>query len=171
MPTKPNNELSRAHYFWLWLTALGVGGGLPALAHTVTRRLHDSGSTSNSATAGVILMVAFALAVASRSVHVIVTSAFSDAYRVFRARHLFACSTLLLTAGTLTAYAVVVRDPFRQAFAYGRITGLDIVDVGTVIAALVCLVGAGLALTGAWDASLEERNWHRTLHLRSRRRI
>jgi hypothetical protein len=171
MSTKPIEELSPTHYFWRRLVALGVGLGLLVLAPTMSRRLDDSGYTSSSATVAVILVVMVAVAIAGRSVHVIVTSAFSDAYRVFRARHLVACASLLLASGTTVAYAVVVRDPFRRAFAHGRITGLDIIDVGTVIAALVCLVGAGVALSGAWDASLEERNWHRTLYLRSRRRI
>jgi hypothetical protein len=102
---------------------------------------------------------------------VIVTSAFSDAYRVFRARHLAFCAALLLGLGAVTAAVMVLHDPYDKLFAHGMITAEDIVDAGAVIAALVCWVGAGVAITGAWDASRAERNWHHTLHLYSRRRI
>jgi hypothetical protein len=63
------------------------------------------------------------------------------------------------------------RGPFDTLFAHGRITGEDIVDTAAVVAAVVCMVGAGVASIGAWDRMHEERNWHRTLHLHSRRRI
>ena len=66
---------------------------------------------------------------------------------------------------------MVVHDPFDKLFAHGRITAEDIVDVGIVIAAFVCWVGAGVAITGAWDTLHAERNWHRTMHLRGHRRI
>ncbi len=64
---------------------------------------------------------------------------------------------------------MVVHDPFDKLFAHGRITGEDIVDVGMVTAALSCLVGAGVALAGAWDRMHAERHWHRSLHLHGRR--
>jgi len=168
VPSEPITEVSTTGYFWRWLGALAAGLGVVLLAHPVARGL-ESDSGGGPATFGVVLAVAIALTIVGRSTHVIVTSAFSDAHRVFRARHLFGCASVLLVAGATTARAVVVRDPFRLVFAHGRITGLDLVDVATVIAALVCLVGAGVALTGSWDARDEERNWHRTLRLHSRR--
>jgi hypothetical protein len=174
--TKPTSalsptELSPTRYFWLRLALLGAGLGVLVLTHRVTGQLDDSVATDTSAVIGGLVVVALALALVARSAHVIVTSAFSDAYRVFRARHLAVCAALLLGIGALTAAMMVVHDPFDKLFAHGRITAEDIVDAGIVTAALVCWIGAGVAITGAWDASRAERNWHRTLHLYSRRRI
>jgi hypothetical protein len=171
MSMKPTSDLSPTRYFWLRLALLGAGLGVVALTHRVAGRLDDSVASGRSAMAAVFLIVALSVAVVGRSVHVIVVSAFSDAYRVFRARHLAVCAALLLGIGALTAIVMVVHDPFDKLFAYGRVTAEDIVDAGVVIAALVCLVGAGVAITGAWDASHAERNWHHTLHLHSRRRL
>jgi hypothetical protein len=171
MSTTPTSERSPTRYFRLRLGLLGAGLGVLALTHRITGRLDDSVATGRSAVIGALMIVAVSLAVVGRSVHVIVTSAFSDAYRVFRARHLAFCAALLFGIGVLTAIAMVVHDPFDKLFAYGRITAEDIVDAGIVVAALVCWVGAGVATTGAWDASHAERNWHRTLHPHSRRRL
>jgi hypothetical protein len=168
MANEPITRLSPTRYVWLWLGALTAGLAAVLLAHPVAREL-DAGSASGRATLGLALSTVIALALTVKAVHVLVTSAFSDAYRVFRARHLFACASTLVVTGAVTARAVVVREPFRHVFAYGWVNGMDIVDVATVIAALVCLVGAGVALTGAWDARHAERNWHRMLRLHSRR--
>lgn len=171
MSTKSASEFSPTRYFWLWLALLGTGLGFLVLAHRLSQQLDGSVATSRSAVVGVLVVIALSLALVARSVQVIVTSAFSDAYRVFRARHLAVCATLLLSIGALTAAVMVVHDPFDKLFAHGRIAAEDLVDAGLVIAALVCSVGAGVALTGAWDSSRAERNWHHTLHLYSRRRI
>ena len=170
MRNEPITGRAPTRYVWLWLGALTAGLGAVLLAHPVAREV-DAGDANTAATIGLALSTVIALSLTAKSVHVLVTSAFSDAYRVFRARHLFACASTLLVTGAITARAVVVREPFRHVFAHGSVNGLDIVDVATVIAALVCLVGAGVALTGAWDARHEERNWHRTLRLHSRRSI
>ncbi len=158
MSLEPITELSPTRYFWLRLAALAAGFCLLGLAHGFTQR--SGGSDGRQAMIGVILLVAVSLTMVGRSVHVIVTTGFSDAHRVFRSRHLLFCATLLLLAGTGAAYAVVTHDPFGRLFAHGQITGEDVVDVGVVVAALVCMVGAGVALTGSWDASRAERNWH-----------
>jgi hypothetical protein len=109
--------------------------------------------------------------VVGRAVYVIVTSAFSDAYRIFRTRHLLVCATLLFLVAASEAGLLIWRGPFDKFFAHGRITGEVIIEVAAVLAALVCMVGAGVALTGAWERRHVERNWHKTLHLQSRRRI
>lgn len=141
------------------------------LAHHVTRRLDDPADGTAFATAVSILVVAATLGIVARAVYVIVTSAFSDSYRVFRARHLTLCTVLLFAVAAGQAGMVFWRGPFDTLFAYGRIAPGDLVDAATVIAAVVCMVGAGVASIGAWDRMHEERNWHRTLHLHSRRRI
>jgi uncharacterized membrane protein YidH (DUF202 family) len=171
MLTETTTPVSPTRYFWLQLTALASGLGALFLAHHVTRRLDDSTASTTFATVVVIVLVAASLAVIGRAVYVIVTSAFSDAYRVFRTRHLLFCGTLLFAVAASEAGWLIWRGPFDKFFAHGRITGEVIVEVSTVLAALVCMVGAGVALTGAWERRHVERNWHRTLHLYSRRRI
>ena len=171
MSTTTTSELSPTRYFWLRLALLAAGLGVLVLTHRVASRLDDSVATGRSAVTGVLAIVALSLTVVGRSVHVIVTSAFSDAYRVFRARHLAVCAAILLGIGAVSAALMVVHDPFDKLFAHGRITAEDIVDASIVIAALMCSVGAGVAITGAWDTSRAERNWHHTLHLYSRRRL
>ena len=169
MPTETTTVRSPTSYLWLQLAALGTGLGVLFFAHGLTQWIDDGAAGTTFTTAALVLVVTLSLAVIWRAVHVIVTSAFSDAYRVFRSRHLLACGSLLLFIAAAEAGTVIHRGPFEKFFAHGRITGEVMVDVATVVAALVCMVGAGVALTGAWDRRNEERNWHRTLHLPSRR--
>jgi len=170
MATRTTTELSPTHYLRLQLATLGGGIGTLVLAHTLTGRMNDSVTGATPTTVIVLLLVIpLALAAVARSTFVIVTSGHSDAYRIFRCRHLFAAGALLLVAGATIAASMVVHDPFDKLFAHGRITGEDIVDVGIVAAALICMVGAGVAFTGAWDRLHVERHWHRSLHLSSRR--
>ncbi len=171
MLMETTTEVSPTRYFWLQLAALGGGFGALFLAHFVSQRLEDSAASATFTTVVLLVVVIAALAVIGRAVYVIVTSAFSDAYRVFRTRHLMACAALLFAVAIGAAAAVVVRGPFDTLFAHGMITGEDIADVATFVATVVCMVGAGVSLTGAWDRMHAERNWHRTLHLHSRRRI
>ncbi len=161
--------MSPTRYFWTQLAALGAGLGAIFLAHDVTRQLDDSTADTTFSTAVVMLVVSTALALVARAVYVIVTSAFSDAYRVFRTRHLVVCGALLFLVAAGAAGALVTRGPFEKLFAHGRITGEDVIDLATMVAAGVCMIGAGVASIGAWDRMHEERNWHRTLHLHSRR--
>lgn len=164
-------ELSPTRYFWLQLTALGAGLGGLFLAHHLTSRLDDSAAGTLLATAVVMLVITTTLGVVARAVYVMVTSAFSDAYRVFRTRHLMACTAVLSGVAIVEAGVVFWRGPFDTLVAHGRITPGDLVDAATVVAAVVCMVGAGVASIGAWDRLHEERNWHRTLHVHSRPRI
>jgi hypothetical protein len=155
MSTETTTDVSPTRYFWLWLAALVTALGVLLLAHHLGGRM--------------ILVAVLALASVGRAVHVIVAAAFSDAHRIFRTRHLLTCGALLSMAGAGEALVVLSRGPFGKLFAHGSITGEDVVDVATLIAALVCLVGAGVALAGAWERMHVERDWHRTLHLHSRR--
>ena len=172
MSMETTTELSPTRYFWLQLAMLGAGIGTLLLAHMITRRMDDAVTGATLPTLVVLLVVVpLALAAVARSTYVIVTSGFSDAYRIFRSRHLFRSGALLCAVGAIVAVSMVIHDPFDKLFAHGQITGEDIVDVGIVIAALTCLVGAGVALTGAWDRRHEERHWHRSLHLHGRRQL
>ena len=109
MANEPITGLSPTRYVWLWLGALTAGLAAVLLAHPVAREL-DAGSASGRATLGLALSTVIALALTVKAVHVLVTSAFSDAYRVFRARHLAFCAALLLGIGALTATVMVMGD-------------------------------------------------------------
>jgi hypothetical protein len=166
MSMEPTTERSPTRYVWLQLVMLSAGIGALVVAHTITRRMTDAATGATLPTLAALLVVLpLALGAVARSTYVLVTSGFSDAYRIFRSRHLFTSGALLFAIGTAAAVSMVVHDPFEKLFAHGRITGEDIVDVGIVIAALTCLVGAGVAFTGAWDRLHAERHWHRSLHL------
>jgi hypothetical protein len=166
MITRPTTERSRTHYLGVQLATLGAGIGVLVVAHTITRRMNDAVTGATATTVIVLLLlVPLALAAVARSTSVIVTSGHSDAYRIFRSRHLFGVGALLLTVGATIAAATVVHDPFGKLLAYGRITGENIVDVGILAAAVICIVGAGVAFIGAWDRLNTERHWHRSLHL------
>ena len=170
MTTGTTTELSPTHYLRLQLATLGAGIGTLMLAHTITGRMNDAATGATPTTVLVLLLVVpLALAAVARSTFVIVTSGHSDAYRIFRSRHLFASGALLSVIAATIAASMVVHDPFGKLFAHGRITGEDIVDVGIVAAALICMFGAGVAFTGAWDRLHVERHWHRSLHLSGRR--
>jgi hypothetical protein len=169
---EPTTALSPTRYFWLQLAVLTAGFGVLVVVHEITRRMHDGPTSPTLVMAAVVMVsVSASLVAVARSTYVIVTAAFSDAHRVFRSRHLLLCAVLLLAVTAIGAGTVIVHDPFDKLFAHGRITGEDITDVGIVLAAVVCGVGAGVALTGAWDTLHEERHWYRSVHLRGHRRI
>jgi hypothetical protein len=169
--TEPTTPTPPTRYFRMQVAALVGGLGGLLLTHHLTGRLADSGSGTTFATVMTMLLTVASLGAVVRSVYVIVTLGISDAHRVFRTRHLFACGVLLSVVAVSAAAALVVRGPFDSLFTHGRLTGEHVVDMATVVAIVVCLVGAGAASIGAWDAWHEERNWHRTLAMRSRRRI
>ena len=169
MSTEPNPDPLRKHSFWLQLALLGTGmAGLFLSQRSTT--WYDDGSTRSALLQTVALVLA-SLALIARSTYVIVTSALSDAYRVFRARHLLACAVVLLAAAVVLTGSLIMRGPLGELLARGRITGSDIADVATGAAAIICGVGALSALVGSWDAAHEERDWHRSLHFPHRRRI
>jgi hypothetical protein len=117
------------------------------------------------------VVVAAAVGSMTRANYVIVTSGFSDAYRVFRARHLFVCAAVLFVVASVALGWVIAHDAFRAFFSHGRVTGEDVVDVGLLAAALISMVGAGSALAGSWDSLHVERHWHLHLHRADHRRI
>jgi hypothetical protein len=151
--------VSSTHYLRSQLAVLVAGVGALIVGHHVVRQLDGSGSGSAVMTKLLIVALMSSVALVGRAVYVIVTSAFSDAYRVFRSRHLLFCGAMLFAMAAAQTGAMVERGSFGTLFAYGRMTGQDIVDAATVLAALVCLFGAGVAFTGAWDRMQVERNW------------
>ena len=83
--------------------------------------------------------------------------------RIFRSRHLLGCGLVQLGASAVLSLSLVNRDPFPGLFAHGEVTGPDIVDLGYVVAAGLCLFGALTALMAARAAHQVERRWHRYL--------
>lgn len=162
---------SPTRYFWTQLTILAAGIGVLVVTHQVTARLDDPVDGAGLTTMFVsIIVVAAAVGSMTRANYVIVTSGSSDAYRVFRARHLFVCAALLFVVASIALGWVIAHDAFRGVFSHGRVTGEDVVDVGLLAAALISMVGAGSALAGSWDSLHVERHWHLHLHRAGHRR-
>jgi hypothetical protein len=157
---------SPTRYFWTQLAILAAGIGVLGFAHQIAVRAGDPLGGSDLTTIVVsVVIVAAAVGSMARANYVIVTSGFSDAYRVFRARHLFVCAALLFVVASTALGWVIAHDAFSGLFSHGRVTGEDVVDVGLLAAALISMVGAGSALAGSWDSLHVERHWHLHLHL------
>jgi hypothetical protein len=161
MPSSSSNRLSGKHYFWLYLGLASAGLTGLRLSHQIAG--WSEGPSSRSMALETAAAVAVSLAILCRATLVIVTSAFSDKYRVFHSRHLFACS-LVLFAGAAFAVGPAVHEPFARLFSHGRITGGEIADIGSTVAAAICTVGAVVTAMGAWDAFGDERHWQRSVH-------
>lgn len=159
MPIEPGGHLSGTRYFRLQLLMLGAGLGVLWLAHAIAAA--DTNPTrpdiGNSA------LVVLAAAMIGRASQVLAYSAFSESYRVFRARHLLGCSILLVATATVAVAPLLLHEPFARFFAYGRITGGEIADLGSIAGLMVCLVAAAVTAIGAWDARHDERHWYRAL--------
>ncbi len=147
--TATGTHFSGQRYFWVHLALLGAGTVGLCLAHRMA-------ATSRPLTIG---FAAVSLLIVGRAVGTIVNGGFSDAYRVFRARHLLACSIALLASTVLTVGPLVADEPFGRLFAHGRITAAEFADVGSMVAVVTCAVGAVVTSHGAWDARRDERHW------------
>ena len=161
MSMESRNRLSGKQYFWLQLALLTVGLIGLWLSHQIAGWGEDN--SSRNMALGTAAVVAVSLATLGRAAQVIVTSAFSDSYRVFLSRHLVACSLVLFT-GAAFAAGPAVHEPFDRLLAHGQITGGEIADVGSMIAVTICTVGAVVTSMGTWDAIHNERHWYRSLH-------
>jgi hypothetical protein len=158
MANEQRGALAQRRYFWGQLVLLATGVCGLAVAHRVASWDADS----RLATFGTAALAGLSLAVAARASWLITARALSDAYRVFRSRHLLVCASLLASAAAIVATSVV-HGPFDRVLAHGRITGADLADLGSVVTVFVCTVAAVVAASGAWDALRDERHWHRSL--------
>jgi hypothetical protein len=159
MSTEPRIQLSGTNYFWLQVSLLTAGVVGVWISHYV-------GSWYDASAPGVIVtasaVVACSVGAVGRATKVIVDSAFSDSYRVFRSRHLLACSALLLVGATAVAIPLITQEPFDELFAHGAVTGGEIADLASACAMVICTIGAVVAATGAWDVLRDERHWYRS---------
>lgn len=90
----------------------------------------------------------------------LLTSAQSRLRHVFCGRRIFVFGGFLSVVATTIVVMLIRRQPFGQLAARGQLTAVEIVDVGLLFAAIVCLTGAIAAFFGALDAYHEERSWH-----------
>lgn len=161
MSAGSTNRLSGKHYFWLQLALVGASLVGLWLSHHIGRFGTDS--SSRNVLLGTAAVVGVSLAGLGRAAHVIVTSAFSDSHRVFRSRHLLACSFVLFAAAVFAA-VLAISDPFARVLSHGRITAEEVADVGSLVAFAICSVTAVVTAIGSWDAFHDERHWYRSLH-------
>ena len=169
MSTEPNADRFREHSFWLQLALLAAGIGILWLSQRSATWYADGSTHSAVLQTGALILVSLAAVI--RSTYVMVTSALSDAYRVFRSRHLLVVAAVLLGTAIVVTASVVLGDPFVEFFAHGHITSGAVAGVGSGAIAVIAGVGALAGLLGAWEALREEKHWYRSLHLHHRRRI
>ena len=171
MTTGAITGLSPTRSFLVQLAVLGAGFAALVIAYGVVRRQDGPAATSTSTVVVVVTLVFVTLAVGAvgRAVHTIVTSALSDAQRVFRARHLMVCGALLYALAGGTTGALIGLGAFGSPLPH-KVTGEAVVAVGALTAAALCLAGAGVATVGAAKRFDVECNWQRALHTRSHRR-
>ena len=165
MPIEHRTRLpERSSFRQLSLLTAGVCGLW--LVHHLPASIDVAG---RSATISTAVVVAVAVAAIGRGTQVSVTRGFSDLHRVFRSRHLLACAAVLSVAGFLAVLPAATTRPFSHLFAYGQITGEELADVGSLTGAMICTVAAIVTAVGSWDASHDERHWHRSLGAGDRR--
>ena len=108
-----------------------------------------------------LAVVVFGLVQVGRAVSRFVVSVSSRQARVFRWRHLAACGVGLLAVAVALVALLLARGPLSSMLSHGSITGTDIADVGFVVAAGFCLVGA---VTSFIAAVAEFRSEHEMRH-------
>ena len=105
------------------------------------------------------LLVVASLAVLGFATWSLVSAAESRWLHVFCGRRVFVCGVLVWTMSALFIASMIRRDLFQELASSGRITAGAIVDSGFVLAAVICMTGAGVAFLAAYDAYRHERTW------------
>lgn len=146
---------------WRQFALLGVGVIGLWVAHDIARRPRDQSTmpvllSTGGATAVALAMVFAATAGFMNSVEHART-------RVFRSRHLLVWGLTDVVVAVVLGGLLVIRGPFDTLLSHGKITGPDLADLGYLVAAGLCLVGAFNALLAALDSFDAERRWHHHL--------
>jgi hypothetical protein len=146
---------------WRQFGMLGVGVVVLWAAHDIARWPPDPSSSQVLVWTGSVTAVAVGLIAAA-------TIGFMDSVeharsRLFRWRHLLAWGLTDVVLGVVLGVLLVARGPFGRLLAHGRITGSDVADLGHLVAAGLCLIGALIALLAARDSFVDERRWHHHL--------
>lgn len=132
---------------WHQLIQLALGLAGIWLGYEIATWASDPGTIS--VRLWTLAVVVFGLVQVGRAVSRFVVSVSSRQARVFRCRHLAACGVGLLAAAVALVALLLARGPLSSMLSHGSITGTDIADVGFVVAAGFCLVGAITAFTAA----------------------
>ena len=146
---------------WRQFGALGLGViGLWA-AHDIARWPRDASTSQVLVWTGSVTGVAVGMIA-------VATIGFVDSVEharshLFRWRHLLVWGLTDVVVGVVLAVLLVTRGPFGELLAHGKITGPDLADLGYLVAAGLCLVGALIALLAARDSYFDERRWHHHL--------
>jgi xanthine/uracil permease len=143
---------------WRQFGMLGIGVVVLWAAHDIASWPRDASSMQVLVWTGSVTALAVGLVAAA-------TIGFMDSVeharaRLFRWRHLLAWGLTDVVVGGALAALLVTRNPFGRLLAHGKITGSDVVDLGHLVAAGLCLVGALIALLAARDSFFDERRWH-----------
>lgn len=139
----------------LWLLALGLASIW--LGHEISTWADDPSEAGVRLWTTVVVL--FGLVQIGRAVSQFVNSVSSRQARVFAWRHLAACGTTMLTVVVALVSMLLIRGPLGSLLSHGTLTGKDIADIGFVIAAGLCLVGAITAFIAAAVEFREEHNW------------
>jgi hypothetical protein len=155
--------ISPTGYVRVHVMSLAAGFGTLFAAREFARWLNDPVGSGALRSLWISVPIVVSAVLVWRTVHVIVSSAFSDAHRVFRTRHLGVCALLLFVLAGGAAGAVFARGPFDTLLAHGVLTGEAIADAAILVSTVVCLLGGTVAASGAWERRNLERDWHRAL--------
>ncbi|HUV19469.1 MAG TPA: hypothetical protein VMW33_13390 [Ilumatobacteraceae bacterium] len=142
---------------WRQLTQLALGLAVIWLGYEITTWASDPGT--NSVRLWTLAVVVFGLVQVGRAVAHFVVSVSARQARVFRCWHLTACGVSLLAIAVGVVTLLLIRGPLTTLLAHGTITGSDIADVGFVVVAGFCLVGALTAFVAAVAEFRSQRAW------------
>lgn len=142
---------------WRQLEQLALGGAAIWLGYEIATWARDPDTVSVRVWTSVVVL--FGLYHVGRAVSRFVVSVSSRQARVFRCRHLAVCGICLLAVVAALVSVLLDRGPLSSVLSHGSITGRDIADLGFVVAAGFCLVGAITAFVAAFAEFRSEHAW------------
>lgn len=142
---------------WHQLAQLAVGVGAIWLGHETASWASDPAKPS--VRLWTLAVVVFGVIQVGRAMSRFFLSVSSRQARIFRCRHLAACGVCLLVVVVALTSSLLARGPLLGVLSHGSITGTDIADVGFVLAAGLCLVGAITAFIAAFEHFRSQRAW------------
>jgi hypothetical protein len=144
---------------WRQLVQLAQGLAAVWLGHEIATWADDPATTSVRLWTSTVVL--FGLFGVGRALSQFIVSVSSRQAQVFRCQHLAACGVCLLGVTVALVSVLLARGPLGSVLSHGSITGRDIADVGFVIAAGFCGVGALTAFIAAFAELRSEHAWRR----------
>ena len=142
---------------WRQVLQLTLGLGGIWLGHEVATWANDPASLN--VRVWTLVVIVFGLVQVGRATSRFIVSVSSRQARVFRCWHLTMCAVVLLAVVVGLVTVLLARGPLSHMLSHGAVTGRDIADVGFVIAAGFCLVGAIAAGIAAVAEFRSEHAW------------